>query len=85
MVDSGNNRADTQVQVPIDEGQGIDDRWLREQPAPVPGDVVRALEQMGNQVRQQRRLLPFRSEDGRQLVVPVDQVDVQPVDLRAFQ
>ena len=85
VVDPGNSRLDSQVQVPVVEGPGVNDRWLREQPSPVPSDVVRALEQMGNQVHQQRRLVPFRLDDGRQLVVPVDQVDVQPVDLRAFQ
>ncbi len=85
LVDPGNSRADSQVQVPVVEGPGVDDRWLREQPSPVPSDVVRALEQLGNQVHQQRRLVPFRLDDGRKLVVPVDQVDVQPVDLRAFQ
>ena len=66
------------------EGQGIDDRWLGEQPSPMPSDVVRALEQMGNQVHQQRRLVPFRLEDGRKVVVPVDQVDVQPVNIQGF-
>jgi hypothetical protein len=85
VVDPGNNRANSQVQVPVVEGQRIDDRWLREQPSPVPHDVVRALEQMGNQVHQQRRLVPFRLDDGRNVVVPVDQVDVQPVDIRAVQ
>ena len=90
VVDPRGNRADSQVQVPVVEGQELDNRWLREQPEAVPGDVVRALEQMGNRVHQQRRLVPFRLDDGRNVVVPVDQVDVQPVDgqpvdIKAFQ
>jgi hypothetical protein len=85
VVDPRGNRADSQVEVPVVEGQELDNRWLRDQPDAVPGDVVRALQQLGNQVHQQRRLVPYRLDDGRNVVVPVDQVDVQPVDMKSFQ
>jgi len=66
------------IQLPAMERNRIDDAWLGSLPAAVPPDVLRALERTGHSVRQSRRLMPVPLEDGRRLVVPVDQVEVQP-------
>jgi len=66
------------VQVPAREGQSLDRQWLRQLPTPMPPEVREALERMGHRVRQQRQLVPIEMEDGRRLVVPVDEVLVDP-------
>ena len=45
----------------------------------VPDNVRQALEQSGRQVRQQRQFCPVTLPDGRQVIVPIDQVEVVPV------
>jgi hypothetical protein len=66
------------IRLPAMERNRIDDAWLGSLPTAVPPDVLRALERTGHAVRQSRRLMPVPLEDGRRLVVPVDQVEVQP-------
>lgn len=66
------------MRVPVIERDGIDEEWLRGLPAAVPPKVLRQWERIGR-VRQHRRLVPFWLEDGRQLVVPVDELDVHYV------
>jgi hypothetical protein len=72
------------VEVPLVERNALDANWMS-QPSALPLEVQRALEQMGHQVRQQRQLLPVQLEGGRQGVVPIDQVEVVPVNNRGFQ
>ena len=67
------------LRLPAVERETIDPQWLQNLPSAVPGDVVQALDRSGHQVRQQRELVPVRLQDGRQMVVPVDQVDVHYV------
>lgn len=73
-----------EIQLPVVEAPSLGDDWLRGQPA-MPPDVQQALERLGHRVRQERRLVPFSLDDGRRVMVPVDQIDVQPVAERAYQ
>lgn len=67
------------IRLPAVERKGIDDAWLRSFPSALPADVLRALERTGHAVQQSRELVPVPLEDGRRLVVPVDQVEVHSV------
>ncbi|HEV3339141.1 MAG TPA: hypothetical protein VG125_02255 [Pirellulales bacterium] len=72
------------------EGRGrVADRreggWLPVEPTAVPDEVRQALERLGHHVEQQRRLVPYRLDDGRRMVIPVDQVEVRPVENRSYQ
>lgn len=67
------------IRLPAVERNRMDDAWLQSLPAAVPPDVLRALERTGHTVRQSQQLLPVPLEDGRRLIVPVDQVEVHPV------
>ena len=84
LVVGGPAGAADEIQLPVIEGQSLGDDWLHGQPA-MPLDVQQALERLGHRVRQQRQLVPFSLKDGRRVMVPVDQVDVQPVTVRAYQ
>ncbi|HWB12017.1 MAG TPA: hypothetical protein VG826_22520 [Pirellulales bacterium] len=64
---------------------GDDGGWEPVRAEAVPEDVRQALERMGHHVEQQRRLVPYRLDDGRRVVIPVDQVEVRPVEIRSYQ
>lgn len=85
VVDGGPGSAPQEIDVPVVERDSLDEQWLWGHPSAVPAEVERALERLGHRVRQQRRLLPFDLNDGRRVIVPVDQVEVQPVGRRSFQ
>jgi hypothetical protein len=67
------------VDLPAVERNRLDEEWLKRMPGPIPPEVLQALKRRGHEVQQRRDLVPLRLKDGRQLVVPIDQVDVQYV------
>jgi hypothetical protein len=67
------------VRLPALERDRMDQQWLQSMPSPIPQSVVQALERSGYQVRTQQELMPMPLKDGRQLVVPVDKVQLQYV------
>lgn len=73
------------IRLPAFETQKVDERWLRNLPGGLPPEVLDALRAAGHQVRHQRNLVPFVLEDGRRLLVPVDEVDVQYVGNQRYQ
>jgi hypothetical protein len=72
------------VQVPIVKDPALAAGWLNAS-SPLPADVRQALERLGGRVREHRQLIPVRMGDGREVVVPVDRVDLQPVNLKDYQ
>ena len=82
-VSNGSNEAKT-IRLPAIERDTIDEEWLDNLPQGMPPDVVRAIEDSGHRIRSQRRLLPLRMDDGRRLVVPVDQVELHYVGSPAY-
>ena len=67
------------IQVPAVERNNIDEQWLRSVPPAIPDNVLQALARTGHQIEQQREFVPVPLKDGRQLVVPVDRVNVSYV------
>jgi hypothetical protein len=72
------------IQLPAIQADRLDEAWLRGIPAPVSPDLLQALEESGHRVQQRRELLPVEMNDGRRLVVPVDQVDIDYVGRPRF-
>lgn len=68
------------VEVPILTADRYDPELLSGQPAALSHDLVRQLQRSGHEVNQYRELVPVSLEDGRQLVLPVDQVEVRFVN-----
>jgi hypothetical protein len=65
--------------LPAVERDNVDRQWLQGLPPAVPDDVLAALARTGHQIQQRRELIPVPLQDGRRLVVPVDQVEVHYV------
>lgn len=74
-----------EIHLPVVDAGELDGDWLLAQPAAMPDDVRQALERMGHRVDQRRQLVPYRLDDGRRVVVPVDQVEVHPVSNQSYQ
>ncbi len=51
----------------------------------VPQHIVEAMRRLGHRVEQHRNIVPVALEDGRQMFVPVDEVNVQYVGLPGYQ
>jgi hypothetical protein len=65
--------------LPAVERDSIDDQWLGSLPPAIPENVRQALSRAGHEVQQRRALVPIPLNDGRRLIVPVDEVDVNYV------
>jgi hypothetical protein len=72
------------LRLPAIERDSLDDDWVRNLPPAIPDEVLQALVRTGHQVQQRRELVPVPLEDGRRLVVPVDQVEVHYTGNRAY-
>ena len=81
----GGGQGANAIRVPAVQRDHFDADWVRDFPDALPPDVLQALQQSGHEVNQVRSVWPIRMRDGRELIVPVDQVEVRPVSARAFQ
>jgi hypothetical protein len=74
-----------EVELPVVESAATDDSWLDRAGPVVPFELRDALERLGHRVDERRQYLPLDLEDGRQLIVPVDNVEFTPVSARVYQ
>lgn len=72
------------VELPLFE-QGDAAAILFDRPSALSGDTIRRLERLGHGVRQQRQFLHLYTDDGRPVVVPIDEVEVSPTDAGLYQ
>jgi len=72
-----------EVILPVREQGSWDDPWLAQSSVITP-DVRAALERQGNQVRQGQTLVPMQMDDGRQVVFPVEELEIVPVSARSY-
>jgi hypothetical protein len=84
-VADGSGGSTESVPLPARVADHLDPQWLESFPPAMPRDVISALRESGHEVQQQRQLVPFPLQDGRRLVVPVDQVEVRYVGNAAYQ
>jgi hypothetical protein len=72
----GSGGAMEPIRVPAVRRDTLDPGWLERLPGAMPADVLQAFQRTGHEVRQHRELIPVDLNDGRRLVMPVEQVDV---------
>lgn len=84
-VHDGPDGTGRSIQLPARQRDSLDEAWLSRLPGAMPDDVRQALQRTGHEVRQSRQYLPLRLKDGRQLIVPVDQIDVHSVGNQPYQ
>jgi hypothetical protein len=74
----------TDLHVPVVESENVNREWLSRQPSAIPPEVRQSLERDGHRILQQQRLVPLQLKDGRRVLVPVEQVEVQPHEKPAY-
>lgn len=84
-VPDGPHGTQEPIQLPAVEQERWNGDWLRNLPQALPPEMVQALQQSGRRVQQSRQLVPIPMQDGRRLVVPVDQIDIHYVGNRGYQ
>ncbi|MFW5693118.1 MAG: hypothetical protein ACOCWL_02780 [Thermoguttaceae bacterium] len=67
------------IDLPACDRKHLDSRWPETLPSALPPEVLEALQRSGYRVRQHRELMPIEMQDGRRLVVPVEQVELEYV------
>ena len=82
VVRRGPNGEQQVVEVPLVGIQDLNEALLGQWSQTLSPEMVRMLEQSGNQIVRQRRLVPVDLGDGRRVVVPMDQVEIVPVSSR---
>lgn len=85
VVAPGPNGERRVVDVPLIEPEKMNAELFGHAATQLPPDVVKILEQNGNRVVRQQRLMPVRLGDGRTVVVPVEQVEIRPLGNQGFQ
>ena len=78
LVMDGGPNDQREISYPVIEGAGGDDRWL-EAPSLSYHRSCAMLERLGHHVDERRQFVPVDLQDGRQLIVPVDEVEFTPV------
>jgi hypothetical protein len=73
-----------ELEVPVAVGGNVSADSIFNQPFVLPEQLLNQLERQGHRVRQNRQLVPFQLDDGRQVVFPVDQIDVRFVGERVI-
>lgn len=66
------------TEVPIFDGRQVNPQDLWQYSASLPEDVLKKLEESGQQVIRERRLVPMHLEDGRIIVIPVERIQIVP-------
>lgn len=85
VMDCGPDGEQRQIELPVRPAGG-DDLALLEQGEPVvSAELQAALLRMGHRVNERRQLVPLVLEDGRRLVVPVDEIEFTPVEASEYQ
>jgi hypothetical protein len=65
--------------LPIVDGPGVDGRWLGDQTPKIPEYLRAQWERKGYQVAEHRRIVSVVLQDGRQVAVPLDEVELEYV------
>jgi hypothetical protein len=73
-----------EVDLPLLEATDGGSALLADGPSFIPQQVRRTLERMGHEVQEQRQFVPVQLSDGREAVVPVDDVLVRFVGQKTY-
>ena len=74
-----------QRELPVNVAEEQGDDWLENPQSVLPDHLIGAFERMGHDVQRRHHYFPFSLQNGRQLVVPVEEVEIVPVSRRLFQ
>jgi hypothetical protein len=78
LVVEGPNEKQQLIDLPVVEAEGDPMEYLALDSA-VPSEVREALQRSGHQLQRRRQYIPVRLQDGRQMVLPIEEVEIVQV------
>jgi hypothetical protein len=85
VMDCGPDGEQRQIELPVLPTAEGDLASLEQTEPVVSAELQAALLRMGHRVNERRQLVPLVLEDGRRLVVPVDEIEFTPVEAVEYQ
>lgn len=85
VVDPGDGSNGQPIEVPVIDWSPEHERMLTEPSISIPPEVQRMLRGLGHEFQSRRQVVPLRLEDGRQILVPVEQLEITPVRVPRYQ
>jgi hypothetical protein len=76
--------AEADLRVPLLSPRATDPAWRWLEDAVIAEELIQAIAAAGHEVVERRHLIPLDLEDGRQAIVPVDEIEVHPVVHRRY-
>ena len=73
-----------QFEIPVVHYGDVGDEYFQAEHTAMPPQIREMLERQGHQLRRTQGYVPVTLEDGQQLVVPVEEVEIVPVGWPAF-
>jgi hypothetical protein len=84
VLDQPDGGRQREVSVPLYE-LGPENAWLlSEESRAVPPEIRQWLERSGHGVQMQRRLIPVQTQDGRWVLLPIEDVEITPAGRRGY-
>jgi hypothetical protein len=84
VVDDGAGQPQ-EVEMPVFATSDPRARWLLDEEATAPREIIQALRNQGNEVERTRSWIPIKGSSGDPIYVPVDELHVTPASNRSFQ
>jgi hypothetical protein len=84
VLDQPDGRQQREVNVPLYE-LGPENAWmLSAESQAIPPEIRQWLERGGHGVQMQRRLMPVQTQEGRWVLLPVEDVEITPAGRRSY-
>ena len=79
VVNGSDGQAVQSIDVPVYSLDPVTSQLLVDDQPSLPPQISEALQRLGSEVRRSQYWAPVNLQDGRQIVIPVDQYEITPV------
>jgi len=84
LVVGGDGTETQRIELPVVDFGEFGEQYLRQRRSALPPEVREMLRRSGHRLQRTERLVPLEMQDGQQVVVPVEEVEIVPVGLPAL-
>ncbi len=85
VVDHGDAAGARETPIPVYDWSPEGERWLSSGPSAPALEMERMLGRLGRGIQVHRHFIPANTHDGRDVLIPVEQMEITPVARRAYQ
>jgi hypothetical protein len=84
MIDRGAGLAPQEIVVPVENPDKPGAQPFAQLEPAISDRVLRSLQSRGHRINRQQEYIPIVLEDGRQIIVPVEEYHITPVSSRSY-